>query len=303
VDDFVIARNPDEGSSLPYLVRLPLGPQGVVLKVRDVWPRTTAVYCHQATEWPAGVEIVERVAVRSCVRRGASIDLVLERGRENRSQFVFTTARGREVIFWQSARTVKQAKPAVAVPTARAAGQVLEILVDVHERYPWTFTRQQATTARRPLVAGDYAVEVDGSVVAAVERKSLADLVATLTGGKLRYLMADLATVPRAALVVEDRYSSVFKLDRVRPSVVLDGLAEAQVAFPHVPIVFTETRLLAQEWAYRFLGAAVVHHGREALGAGHQATLPAAGPLPEPPPARRRRVGAPPPTGAATAGE
>lgn len=39
-DDFVIATNPDADSSLPYLVRLPVGPVGIVLKVRDTWPRT-----------------------------------------------------------------------------------------------------------------------------------------------------------------------------------------------------------------------------------------------------------------------
>ena len=48
----------------------------------------------------------------------------------------------------------------------------------------------------------------------------------------------------------------MFRLDRVRPAVVAEGLAEAQVRFPSVPLVFCETRPLAQEWAYRFLGAA-----------------------------------------------
>jgi hypothetical protein len=277
--EFVIARNPDAGSSLPFLVRLPLGSEGVVLKVRDTWPRTTKVYCHRAEAWPAEPQIVERVPVRSCVRRGAAIDLVLDRGRESRSQFVFANARGREVIFWQSARTSKQARPAVAIPTARAAGQVLEILVDSHERYPWTFSKQQAATRRQALAAGDYAVAVDGQVVAAVERKSLVDLVGTLTGGKLRYLLAELATVPRAALVVEDRWSAVFKLERVRPSVVADGLAEAQVRFPTIPILFAETRLLAQEWTYRFLGAAVAHHGEHEHAAELERQLPAAGRL------------------------
>ena len=81
-----------------------------------------------------------------------------------------------------------------------------------------------------------------------------------MTGGKLRYLLAELAARPDAAVVVEDRYSAVFKLDRVRPAVVADGLAEAPVRFPTVPIVFAETRPLAQEWTYRFLGAAVAHH-------------------------------------------
>jgi hypothetical protein len=279
MDDFVVARNPDEASTLPYLVRLPLGPNGVVLKVRETWPRTAKVYCHPSHDWPAELEIVERVPVRSCVRRGAAVDLVLDRGRENRSQFVFTRARGREVIFWQSARTARQARPAVSLPTQRASGQVLEIVVDSHERYPWKFSAQQASTVRRALPAGDYAVEADGRVVASVERKSLPDLVSTLTSGKLRYLLAALAELPRAAVVVEDRWSAVFKLNRVRPSVVAEGLAEAQVRYPSVPIVFCETRPLAQEWTYRFLGAALVIHRDDEPAELRAAALPSGGPL------------------------
>jgi hypothetical protein len=280
--EFVIARNPDPDSSLPYLVRLPLGRAGLALKVRDTWPRTAKVYCHRADAWPAsGLEVVERVPVRSCIRRGAAIDLVLDRGRENRSQFVFTRARGREMIFWQSARTAKQARPNVSLPTARTAGRVLEIVVDSHERYAWDFRRQQAVTRRGALAAGDYGVLLGDALVASVERKSLADLVSTLTSGKLRYLLADLAALPRAALVVEDRWSSVFKLDRVRPAVVAEGLAEAQVRFPTVPIVFCETRQLAQEWAYRFLGAALVHVEEDRLALTRAAELPLAGAVPD----------------------
>jgi hypothetical protein len=284
VDELVIARNPDEESTLPFLVRLPLGRDGVVLKVRETWPRTAKVYCHPADSWPAEPEVIERVPVRSCVRRGAAIDLVLDRGRENRSQFVFARARGREVVFWQTARTAKQARPNVSVPSRRSGAGRLTILVDSHERYPWTFRDQQADTTRRALPAGDYAVEASGLVVATVERKSLADLVTTLTTGKLRYLLADLAAVGRAALVVEDRYSSVFKLERVRPATVVEGLAEAQVRFPTVPIVFCETRQLAQEWAYRFLGAALVHHEEHGAAGDRHAELPPAGPVPPPEP-------------------
>lgn len=280
-DDFLIAVNPEEGSTLPYLVRLPLGPAGVVLKVRDTWPRTSKVYAHQAQGWPGDADIVERVPVRSCTRRGAAIDLVLDRGRENRSQFVFTQARGRQMIFWQSARTSKQARPNVSVPTARASGQVLDIVIDSHERYAWNFADQQATTRRAGLIAGDYGIELDGRLVASVERKSLADFVSTLTTGKLRYLLADLAALERAAVVVEDRYSAVFKLDRVRPAVVAEGLAESQVRFPSVPIVFCETRKLAQEWTYRFLGAAAVHVAEHVQAERATAQLPLAGPVPD----------------------
>lgn len=89
-EDFVIARNPDSASTLPYLIRLPLPGRPVVLKARETWPRTSKVYCHRAEEWPAEPDLVERVPVRSCVQRGAAVDLVLDRGRENRSQLVFT---------------------------------------------------------------------------------------------------------------------------------------------------------------------------------------------------------------------
>lgn len=170
------------------------------------------------------------------------------------------------------------------MPTARASGRVLEILVDSHERYPWRFAAQQASTRRQALSAGDYGVERDGELVAVVERKSLPDLVGTATTGKLRSLLAALATVPRSAVVVEDRWSAVFRLERVRPAVVAEALAEAQVRFPGVPIVFAETRPLAQEWAYRFLGAALDHAEEEAAGQARQEELPAAGPLPAAPP-------------------
>jgi hypothetical protein len=55
------------------------------------------------------------------------------------------------------------------------------------------------------------------------------------------------SALPRAAaVVVEDRYSQIFKLSYVRPAVVADGLAELQVRWPGVPIVFCETRQLAE---------------------------------------------------------
>ncbi|MCU1500990.1 MAG: hypothetical protein JWM12_344 [Ilumatobacteraceae bacterium] len=289
--EFVIARNPDPESSLPFLVRLPLPDGPVVLKARDVWPRTAKLYCHRASEWPADAEIVERVHVRSCERRGAAVDLVLDRAREHRSQFVFTKARGRDVIFWQTARTSKQARPNVGLPTARVAGAALAIVVDSHERYPWTFSHQQATTTRRALPAGDYAVEADERIVAVVERKSLDDLITTMNTGRLRYVLAELAGVGRAAVVVEDRYSSVFKLRHVRPAVIADGLGEAAARFPSVPILFAETRPLAQEWTFRFLGAALAHDHAERVGGEIRATLPSAGEVapPEPTTADVRR--------------
>ncbi len=253
--DFIVARNPEEGTSLPFLIRLPLG-DGIVLKARETWPRTAKVYCHRAEGWPDEPEIVERVPVRSCVRRGAAIDLVLDRGRDSRSQLVVTMARGREMIFWQTTKTLKQARPGVRRAGARAQGIAeLQIVVDSHERYAWKFTDHQVTTVKRALPAGDYAVERDGRLVAVVERKSLDDLVSSLTTGTLRYQLTELAAQPRAAIVVEERYSRIFALEHVRPAVVADLLAECHAHYPSVPVIFAETRPLAQQWTYRFLAA------------------------------------------------
>ncbi len=284
-EDFVVARNPDADSTLPYLIRIPLPGRPVVLKARDTWPRTSKVYCHRAESWPEPVDVVERVPTRSCVRRGAAIELVLDRGRENRSQLVFTYVRGREAIFWQTARTAKQARPAVRMPTARAAGRErFPVLIDTHERYPYRFAGQQVDVVRRALPAGDYAVERDGEIVASVERKSLPDLVAGITTGKLRYQLGDLAALPRAAVVVEDRWSAVFTLEHVRPSVVADALAEVQVRWPSVPIVFAETRKLAEEWVYRWLAAALQLAEADSGAQRRLGELAAAGRLPAVPP-------------------
>jgi len=256
--ELLIARNPDPESSLPYLLRLPLG-KGLVFRTKGTWPRTNALYCHPVAddEWPDDPEIVERVALRACTRRGAAIDVIADRGREQRSQIVFTNARGREMVFWQSPRTRKQARPDVRVPTARAAGIAeLDILVDAHERYAYQFPGQRVRTVRRGLPCGDYAIGAGGNLVASVERKSLPDLVSSLISGRLRFALAELATLPRAAVVVEDRYSQIFALSLVRPAQVADGLAELQVRWPTIPIVFCENRKLAEEWTYRYLAAA-----------------------------------------------
>jgi hypothetical protein len=262
---FRVARNPDPESTLPYLISLPLPSGELVLKARDVWPRTAKVYCHRADEWPDEPEIVQEVPVRSCVRRGVAVDLVLDRARENRSQIVFTTLHGgREGIFWQTARTTRKTRPGLRVPTRRAAGKDLEIVVDTRERYAWKFEKQQASTRRGALRVGDYAVELDGEIAGVVERKTLQDLASTLVDGSLLIRMGDLATVPRAAVVVEDRWADVFRLKHVSPGMVAELLAGAQVRYPTVPIVFCETRQLAQEWTYRYLGAAFAFADEEA---------------------------------------
>ena len=91
---FIVAQNPQADSRLPYLVRLPLA-DGLVLKARAPWPATARIYCHRVEEpWPDGAEIVDEAPVLVCRRRGPALDLMLERPRQARSQFVFTQVKG-----------------------------------------------------------------------------------------------------------------------------------------------------------------------------------------------------------------
>lgn len=137
-------------------MRIPIGPSGLVLRVREPWPRTSKVYCHRAGEgeWHDELEVVEDVGVR----------------------------------------------------------------------------------------------------------KSLADLAGSLVDGGLAFQMADLAAHPRAAVVVEDRYSALFRHEHVKAGFLADLVAQLQARYPTVPIVFCETRQLAEEWTFRFLGASLAQH-------------------------------------------
>jgi hypothetical protein len=67
--ELVIARNPDEGSKLPYLLRLPID-GGLVLKARETWPGATRVYCHECRR--AGPTTPKCSSASRCARAGAA---------------------------------------------------------------------------------------------------------------------------------------------------------------------------------------------------------------------------------------
>ena len=83
----MILADPDGESSLRYLLRLPIG-GGLVFRTAGTWPRTKALFCFPMPPeaWPDEGEVVERVPLRSCARRGAAIEILADRARENRSE-------------------------------------------------------------------------------------------------------------------------------------------------------------------------------------------------------------------------
>jgi len=254
-DRFLVARNPDAESRLPYLVRLPLE-GGLVLKAREIWPRAARVFCSQeGTTWDERVNVVDEADVLVCRRRGAAIDLVLDRSQHARSQFIFTQARGRPAVWWQTQKTAQAANPGARIPRGRVAG-LLTIAVDTRERYGWRFAARDVVLERRVLPAGDYAVVSDGRPVGLIERKTLENLATSLADGSMAFQLQRLAEAGcNAAVVVEGDYPDLFRSQPGRGSWLADMLGRLAVRYPEVPVVFAGSRRFAEEWAYRFFGA------------------------------------------------
>jgi hypothetical protein len=117
---------------------------------------------------------------------------------------------------------------------------------------------QPVETVRATVPAGDYAIQnPDGTILAAVERKSLDNLATTLSDGTLAFQLQRLAELPLAAVAIETRYSALHKLEHVDRNWLADQLARLEVRYPEVHLVFADSRRYAEDWTYRFLTTAL----------------------------------------------
>jgi hypothetical protein len=252
-----IGRRPGP-TRLPIVLELPLSTGPLFLATREPWPVAKDLFCAELDAWPADAEEVERVPVASCRRVGASVQLVLDRGQRRRSLFVWTTKGGRPIVFWRSERSMRATRPGVRTPTARGLDGPLEVVVDGRERYGWRFQGLPVTLERRRLPAGDYAVFEEDRLVAVVERKKLEEFAGAAVQGRLQLQLAELATMPRAVVVIEGRLSQLLKGDlKARPGWLLNLVAALQAAYPSVPLLFAESGPLAADLAYRWLSASL----------------------------------------------
>ena len=229
---------------------------------------STHIYAGRAPfegTWPEPAEIVEETPVTTCRRRGASIDLVLARPQLTRSQFVFTQVRGRPAIFWQTQKAARASNPGARIPRARALDAEPTIAIDTRERYPFAFAGKAARTERVALAAGDYGVRSGGVLIAAVERKTLDNFATSLADGTLAFQCQRLAELPAAAVVVEGRYSDLFRLEHVSGAWLADMLVRLQLRYPEIQVVFADARRFAEDWTYRFLASALASAGSPGL--------------------------------------
>jgi len=65
------------------------------------------------------------------------------------------------------------------------------------------------------------------------------------------------AELPLAAVVVEARYSALYKLEHVNGNWLADQLARLEVRYPEVHLMFADSRRFAEDWTYRFLTTAL----------------------------------------------
>jgi hypothetical protein len=182
---------------------------------------------------------------------------VLDRPRLSRSQFVFTQAKDREAISWQTQKTARAGNPGGRIPRrcTYRTGQD-------RRRYPRALpTASRIRVRRRPGTPSPGATTrshaPDGSILATVERKSLDDLATALSNGTLALQLQPFCELPLAAVVIEARYSAAYRLEHVDGGWLADQLTRLQARYPEVPPVFADSRRYAEDWTYRFLTTAL----------------------------------------------
>lgn len=270
-DDFVVVRRDDGDGEFRYAVRVPAPSRPLAFAVAAPWPDGRRLRCHPLDTWPGQAEVVDRCRTVSTVRRGPCLDVVLDRGSTNRCQFLLSpvelddagsSASDQQAVFWQTAASAPTVAPRQRVPTARERGvDELLVVVDTREQRAWEFDGFPVATETRTLRAGDYAVTHQGAVVAAAERKKTSDFARGLMRGRMPTQLAALATLPRAAVVVESSYANVLnsRVRIARPRMA-DLIASVQAAYPTIPFVFAGSRSSAQEWTYHWLAGCLSHH-------------------------------------------
>ena len=134
---------------------------------------------------------------------------------------------------------------------------MLSIVIDTREQQPWHFPAWLATVTRGALPAGDYALAGDTGF--AIERKSLDDLVQTITLGRERFdrelaRMQD-AGYPARVVIVEGLYAEVIGGQYRAPSVTPQWAQErlADLSYRGVCILFAGTPVAATGLAYSIL--------------------------------------------------
>lgn len=248
----------------PFRISIEQGGR-LILAVRAQarWPGPgQQIFCLRERELdPAeSLEPIERVPVTHLARVGRKITVVLDRAQRKRCEFLTVHKPRRdgsgtyEQVFFRTESGIRAHRSRTRVEL-RAAPPNLAIVIDSTERYPWRFPGAEVT--RRKLPVGDYGLFNGERLAAVVERKSFDNLLTDV--GALQALhqqLADLASYPAAALVIEAEYRDFLDPTRLKgcwPAAHLARvLGELSALHPHLPIVYAGNRKLANAWTQQF---------------------------------------------------
>ncbi|WP_440995647.1 ERCC4 domain-containing protein [Arhodomonas sp. SL1] len=250
----------------PYRITLTQdGEVTLALRAKDRWPGPGGnVFCLREREPPdrdSACELLEEVPVVSVDRLGRRLALTLDRPRRRRCDFLFLVRQYKnrpgeyEQIFFRTQSAARASKSRGR--TQLFGDRTLEILIDSGERYPWRFSG--ANIHREALPSGDYALYEHGQIQAVVERKTFANLLSDI--GQIRILhqqLAELASYPHPALVIEAPYGHLLDPKRVAPwpaAHVARAVAEISAMHSALPVIYASNRKQANEWCHGFFRA------------------------------------------------
>lgn len=251
----------------PFRIRIEQeGRALLAVRAQHQWPGPGAnVFClreveHDETEW---LEPVERVPVAHVGRIGQKLSVTLDRPSRKRCEFLRIRKPGRngapprEQMFFRTETGMRAHRTSGRVELVPE--RALDVVIDSAERYPWRFPGSRVV--KRKLPVGDYAVLDREKILALVERKSLPNLLTDLSQIRgLHQQFAELASYPRAAVVVEAQYGDLGrpeKIGRWPTAHLLRVVGELSALHPTVPLVFAGNRKLANVWTQRLFTAAL----------------------------------------------
>jgi len=203
---------------------------------------------------------VESVPIAYLKRMGKRVEIVLDRPRRKRCDFLFLKKPGkdgivREQIFFRTQAGLREHRAKGRPLLYAGMRSEAEVVVDSREKYPWRFP--ESRTRKDELPVGDYALVIDNRYAAVVERKSFENMVSDLYRIQiLDHQLRELSTYPHAALGSEALYADFSDKARIgeerSPAHLVRLLSEIAVLHPTVRVVFAGNRKLANQWTGAF---------------------------------------------------
>lgn len=261
----------DEGkqSTLPYLITVHSITGGEIqLRCAGPWPAPGSnLYAMRSEVLKEGerTEVVEECRIvdiqKKAGLKATTVHVVLDRKRQKRCSFLFVKKDGREQVFFRTESGIKAHRSRTYLQPS-SLRVVNEVVIDSREKYPWNLHAEHIV--RRELPAGDYALCIQEKIVAVIERKTLANMLANLNALEAYHThLAELTAYPGAELVVEASLADFFNPEKVKPmssARCVRALADIAAKHPYLRVTYAGNRKNAQLWAAQYFGAIAAQH-------------------------------------------